>query len=131
MLTGALIIDGPGEWDWTFGGVCSPLVEDIQDHMIIDCNRLLHDAMLDFGESQSKNLRIWKKAKKEVRAVIEKSFVAAKLRMEKRRRLRNKLGPMAASLAASILAKKKQTDKENEILAATTGGEQDQRGEQS
>ena len=131
MLTGALIIDGPGEWDWTFGGVCSPLVEDIQDHMIIDCQRLLHDAMLDLGESQSKNLRIWKKAKKEVRAVIEKSYAAAALRMEKRMRLRSKLGSMAASLAVKMLAKKKQTNNENEILAATTGGEQNQRGERS
>ena len=133
MMTGALLIDGPGEWDWTFCGVCSPLVEDIQDEMIIDCTRLLQDARLDFGESPSKNLRLWNNAKKEVRAIIKKSHARARLRMEKarrRRRLRSKLGPMAASLAVSILEKKKQ-ETENEIPAATTGGEQDQGGEHS
>ena len=136
MMNGALIIGGPGEWDWNFCGVGSRLVADIQDQTIIDCTRLLKAAKLDFGESQSKNLLIWKKAKKKVSALIQERNAAAKLRIQQarsRRRLRSLLGPMAASLAVSILERKKneneKKNKENAILAATVGGEQDKEGD--
>ena len=122
MMNGALMFGGPGEWDWNFCGLGIRL---LADQAIIDCNNLLKAAKLDFGESQSKNLLIWKKAKNKVIALIQERNAAAKLRIgqaRSRRRLRSKLGPMAASLAVSILERKKneneKKNKENAILAA-------------